>query len=97
MPDNSADYALSSQVFRQSDAEFIGILNRFRLGICDEGAADFLKGCGTALDGLSNIKVSPIQVEATYAWAADLSFTPLISPPTFTYVTCRSHRFEVIS
>lgn len=47
-----ADYYL--QVFRQSDTEFIGILNQFRRGICDEGAVQFLRGCGTALDALVN-------------------------------------------
>lgn len=44
------------QVFRQSDAEFIGHLNKFRRGICDEAAVEFLKTCGSDLDILIKIK-----------------------------------------
>jgi hypothetical protein len=72
-------------VFRQSDAEFIAILNKFRLGICDEGAAEFIKGCGSALDELSNkIKVSQGSNERFAGLLAYLVAVIILSRPIST-------------
>jgi hypothetical protein len=50
------------QVFRQSDQEFIKVLEKIRRGVCDEDCVELLKRCGTDLkkDGEIGIKVSDL-------------------------------------
>ncbi|KAK4700308.1 ATP-dependent DNA helicase PIF1, partial [Phenoliferia sp. Uapishka_3] len=45
-----------TKVFRQTDREFIGMLEKFRRGICDEPCIDLLTKCGSALSSEGSIK-----------------------------------------
>ncbi|KAL8292841.1 hypothetical protein RQP46_000535 [Phenoliferia psychrophenolica] len=45
-----------TRVFRQSDADFISMLEKFRRGICDQPCLDLLASCGTALSESGSIK-----------------------------------------
>ncbi|GAA5979052.1 hypothetical protein JCM11641_004956 [Rhodosporidiobolus odoratus] len=48
-----------TKVFRQDHPEFIATLEKFRRGICDDAAVEFLKTCGTELGQGGNIQIQP--------------------------------------
>ncbi|GAA5936423.1 hypothetical protein JCM10213_000315 [Rhodosporidiobolus nylandii] len=48
-----------TKVFRQDHPEFIATLEKFRRGVCDEAAVEFLKTCGTELGKEGKIKIQP--------------------------------------
>ncbi|GAA6062371.1 hypothetical protein JCM10212_004217 [Sporobolomyces blumeae] len=48
-----------TKVFRQSDPEFIAMLEKIRRGECDESCVELLKGCGTELGQGGSIKIRP--------------------------------------
>ncbi|GAA5908707.1 hypothetical protein JCM5296_002682 [Sporobolomyces johnsonii] len=54
-----------TKVFRQSDLEFIAILEKFRRGMCDQACVDLLATCGTELGKGGSIKIKPTNLYPT--------------------------------
>lgn len=46
-----------TKVFRQSDSQYVAMLEKFRRGICDDSCVKLLATCGSALKGEVKIKV----------------------------------------
>ncbi|GAA5927655.1 hypothetical protein JCM1841_006074 [Sporobolomyces salmonicolor] len=54
-----------TKVFRQSDLEFIAVLEKLRRGICDQACIDLLATCGTELGKGGLIKIKPTNLYPT--------------------------------
>lgn len=51
-----------TKVFRQSDVQYIRMLEKFRRGVCDQESINMLQTCGHGLADLGSIKVRPFPI-----------------------------------